>query len=184
MKILTPIIFLSLFGCACNAVVLDPSPNAVAANDFTVASTLNNAMPGAGADILRVKEGSPIKSYWTLVLPAHHKGGEAAVQYNDITKTYGIKEGQTQLDIPLQDLFSHTAWLKTDAALMVVFVNILYDTKTGLATTKARGFGLLIVTDSNYDPLPIDSGYITSITECKVIDVAYTTAGRSNIKCK
>lgn len=181
MEYLLTLTTIFLFGWACTSIVVDPSPNAVASNDYTLAMSICHAAPGLGVDVCRAKEGSPISSEWVVALPDGHNGGQAVVQYRDVTLSYGIENGQTQLNIPLKDLMGHATWSKDDSGTSVLFVNLLFDGGTGTMTSKARGFAFFIITSNDYDPLPINSPYGVGQVDCKI---QYSTSGRSAIDCK
>ena len=169
------------FVLACSTLVIDPSMSAVEANDYTLMQSICEAAPGRGVDVCRAKEGTLISSDWVIVLPngSRVKGGEVTVQYRDLTKVYPITG--PSISIPLKDLMGHDSWKKEDEGTAVVWAKVIFDSGTGLDSFIARGFGFFIVTDSSYDPMPIDSGFSAFQTDCKF---QYSTSGRSASKCK
>jgi hypothetical protein len=177
MKNLTLVLMLS----AC-VTPHDPMMSAVSARDYTLVMSACNALPGRGADICRVTEGSPISSSWKIVLPSSPRlnGGEITVVYKDITKSYAITDIVTH--IPLKDLVGHDTWTLEDDGTALALAQIRYKDNQGIETiVRAKGLALIIVNKAGYATLPIDSGFEAFSTKCRV---QYSDAGRSALECK
>lgn len=170
---------LALASCR-GRLVLDPSPQAAEAGDFTLAVSACEAMPGRGADICRVTAGTKISSVWRVIFPwgDHIRGGELVAHFRDVTKTYAVK-GQA-LEIPFSDFYGHDIWDSSDDGEILLVGKLRYFDGTSERQWWARGIALVIVTLPEYSVLPIDSGYAGMKTRCKI---QYTTAARSAIKC-
>lgn len=173
---------LLLSGCMGKA-ILDPSIQAVEANDLTLMISACEAVPSRGMDLCRVKEGAPIASSWKLVLPVGKNvflGGEVVVYFKDISKTYPVQANPV-VEIPWSDLLGDTVWKPEHDGMALAMATIRWKTPEGIEEIwKARGFAKVVVTKPGYDPLPMDSGFVTWGTTC---DIAYSTAGRSAIRC-
>lgn len=173
---------LLLSGCMGKA-ILDPSIQAVEANDLTLMVSACEAVPGRGMDLCRVKEGQPIASSWNLVLPLDKNifiSGELTVYFKDISRTYPIK--QSVVEIPWKDILGDTTWKPEHDGEAMALAQIRWKTPEGVEEIwRARGLAKIIVTKPGYDPLPMDSGFVTWGTKC---EIQYSTAGRSAIKCK
>lgn len=179
-RLLILALLMDLLGCS--TILVDPSVSAVQAGDYTLAMSVCGTVPGQGVVVCRAKEGSVIASHWTLVLAqgGNIKGGECDVQYRDLSLSIAIKPGLAFYDISLADLMGHTSWATKDSGTAVVYCNVDVDTGSGIQPVKARGFAFFIVTSPDYDPMPIDSGFVAVSTDCKI---QYSTSGRSAIKC-
>lgn len=173
---------LLLSGCMGKA-ILDPSPQAVEANDLTLMISACEAVPGRGMDICRVKEGTEIASSWKLVLPVGKNSflnGELTVYFKDISKTYPIQA--PVVEIPWSDLLGDTTWKPEHDGMALAMATIRWKTPEGIEELwKARGFAKVVVTKPGYDVLSMDSGFVTWGTKC---EIAYSTAGRSAIRCR
>lgn len=173
---------LALLFMGCRQFVLDPSPEAVAAQDLTLIISACENVPARGMDICRVKENAKIQSSWRLVLPVggNFIGGELVVYYKDQSFTTAINE--KVVEIPWSQLVKRDVWHLDDDGEALALATIRYKDDQGIEKIwKARGIAKLIVTKESYDPMPIDSEFYTWGTTCKI---QYSTAGRSAIECK
>ncbi len=172
------------FGGSCSGLVLDRSMDAVAAGDYTLGVSACEAVPGRGMDLCRVKENAPIESTLRLIVPAGKnqiKGGEITLFYRDISKTYPITTNPL-IEIPWKDFFAQDKWARALDGEVLALAEIRYMTPEGVEEIwRARGVAKIIVTREGYDPLPLDSGFTAWSVECKI---SYSTAGRSDVKCK
>lgn len=162
---------------------IDPSLPAVQADDLTLVMSGCEAVPGRGMDICRVKEGQPIESVWRLVVPVgknHFISGELTAYFRDLSKSYALKE--PLLEIPWKDFFGNVHWDTTHDGEVMALAQIRWKTPSGVEEIwRARGIAKIVVTKPGYDPLPLDSGFFTWGTLCKI---QYSTAGRSAVKCR
>ena len=166
----------------CSALVIDPSMDAVEAGDLTLALSACGATPGGGLDICRVTEGTRIESSWKLIIPNGKRivGGEVDIYYRDIHKTYGITGNI--LEIPWKDFFGVDTWGRDQDGQALALLLVRYVDDNGVESLiKFRGIAMIVVTKKGYDRLPIDSGFSTFRTVCKV---QYSTAGRGAVSCK
>lgn len=173
------------FAGSCSGLVIDRSMEAVYAGDYTLAVSACGAVPGRGMDLCRVKEGADIASTWRLIVPAKSKkqvkGGEITVYYRDISKTYPIG-ADSLVEIPWRDFFGAAKWTRDMDGEALALAEVRYVTPDGIEEIwRARGVAKIIVTRQGYDPLPLDSGFSAWGLTCKI---SYSTAGRSDVKCK
>lgn len=170
-----------LFLTACATITMDTSIPSVNAGDVTLISACD-AMPGRGADICRFKDGMIISSSWKLLVPNGDgvKSGYVVITYKDVTKQYPISG--PVVEIPLKDIIGQDTWNKDRDSFQIVQARarVIYKGITTDEEVQVRGFALIVVTDTAYDPIPIDSGLNTFNTNCKI---QYTTAGRSALQC-
>lgn len=172
--------FVTLLGCS--ALVIDPSMDAVEAGDSTLALSACEATPGGGYDICRVTAGTRIESSWKLFVPGGRRvtGGEIDVYYRDIHKSYAAKG--PIVEIPWKDFFGAETWSKAQDGQALALLLIRYTDDNGVEqVVKFRGIAQIVVTSPGYDRLPIDSGFSTFKTTCKI---SYSTAGRGAVSCK
>ncbi len=166
----------------CSGLVIDTSTPAADAGDFTLAISACGATPGIGFDICRVTEGDEIASSWKMVVPqgSQIQGGEIDVYYRDLHKQYPISG--IVVEVPWRDFFGQATWSSDlDGEAMALLV-VRWKDDTGLIQiTKFRGLAKIVVTKKGYDRMPIDSGFHTWETNCKI---QYSTAGRSALQCK
>ncbi len=171
-------------GVACSTLVVDRSMPAVQAGDFTLAISACQAVPGRGMDLCRVKENAAIESVLRLIVPAgtaHVRGGEITLYYRDVTKTFAIKDSPL-IEIPWKEFFGADKWSRAMDGEVLALAEVRYETPEGLEEIwRARGVAKIIVTREGYDPLPLDSGFSAWAINCKI---DYSTAGRSDVKCK
>jgi hypothetical protein len=175
-----PLVFLS----ACvGTPVIDPSADAFDSQDFTLVHSACQASPGLGFDICRVTQGTKIESAWTLVIPQTNvSGGEVDVYLRDIQKSYPIGVGSKTLIIPWTDFFPSGIWDLPMSGEAMALVLVKFKDGTGIEkTVRYRGLAKILVTKPDYTALPIDSGFSTWKTDCKV---QYSTAGRGALKCQ
>jgi hypothetical protein len=178
MKI-TSLLLICLASCQ---TIVDPSIKAAEAGDFTIMASACEALPGRGADICHVKEGSEIGSDWTMIMPTGKAllGGELTVYYKDISKTYAINGPIVR--VPWADLIGHDNWESADDGQALALAQIRYKNNAGIEEiVRARGLAIIVVTKPGYSPMSIDSGFATFQTICKI---QYATSGRSAISCK
>lgn len=173
-----------MFGWACTSLVIDRSMPAVFAGDFTLGVSACAAVPGRGMDICRVKENAPIDSTFRLIVPVSGgavKGGEITLYYRDISKTYPL--GDTPLvEIPWKDFFGQEKWTRALDGEVLALAQVKYITPEGVEEIwVARGIAKIVVTREGYDPMPLDSGFSAWKVKC---EISYSTAGRSDVKCK
>jgi hypothetical protein len=166
----------------CKRLVVDRIMNAAQAGDYTLVMSAgcNEVMPGRGADICRVQEGMPVKALWNIVIPGVKPvlGGTIEVTYRDISKTYPILGNV--VSVPLSELVGET-WEQSDDGIVLALAQVRYQGNEVEEVTRARGILFLVVTDKEYAPMPIDSGFEAFKMNCKV---DYSTAGRSALDCK
>lgn len=174
---------LGLLGCRGARAVLDPSMSAVDANDLTLSISACEAVPGRGMDICRVKEGASIASVWRLIVPVGKNSfisGELTAYYRDVTRSYALTK--PLVEIPWKDFFQEDTWHREDDGEVLALAKIRWKTPDGIEEVwTARGIAKIVVTKAGYDPIPLDSGFLSWGTTCKV---QYSTAGRSAVSCK
>ncbi len=83
--------------------------------------------------------------------------------------------------VSLKELIGEETWQKSASGTAAIYCNVNIDVGQGIQVAKARGLAYFVVTGADYDPLPLDSGFVASVTRC---DVKYSTAGRSKVSCK
>lgn len=167
----------------CKTIPVDPFPSAFG-SDLTLAISACAGMPGRGADICRVQAGSQVESVWRVVLPKHEAilGGEVAVFFKDISRTYAVEKGQMVVDIPWKDLVAGPLWEAKDEGEALALAKLRYTNAQGIEELiRAKGLAILLVNPKGYEPMPIDSGFAAFEGTCRV---QYSTAGRSAIECK
>jgi hypothetical protein len=167
---------------ACKSFPIDPSIAAAEANDYTLIASACEAMPGRGADICRVKEGTTVSSGWRLIVPTGDKilGGEVTIYYKDFSKSYGVTD--KVIEVPWRDLVTDHTWKESHDGIAVAIAQIRYVDPGGIEKImRARGMAIINVLKPGYDPMPIDSGFAAWKTECKV---EYSTAGRGALGCE
>lgn len=177
------IVFLLLF-LGCVGFVIDPSINAVDAGDLTLVSTCN-AIPVRGMDLCLFKDQAPMTSSWVLVLPydeKHFLGGEITLYFNDISKTYSVTNDS--ITIEWKDFFKTNKWNKSLDGEVLALAQLRFKDDQGIESVwRARGIAKIIVTNTGYNPMPVDSGY-ASFEKSFKCSVQYSTAGRSAVGCK
>ena len=175
--------FLLVMSCNPKVLVIDPSPQAVQAGDWTLMVSACEAMPGRGADICRVKEGQPIQSVWRLIVPIVPKvliSGELTVYYKGVSKTYAIRE--KVIEVPWKDLVNAENWHREHDGTALAIAQIRWRDAQGIENIwKARGLAEIMVLEAGYDPMPLDSGFAATSDWCKI---QYSTSGRSSIRCQ
>lgn len=165
----------------CKTITLDPSISAAEANDLTLIASSCEALPSRGADICRVKEGTPVSSGWRIIIPVHENllGGELTVYYKDFSRSYAI--GGPIIEVPWIDLVRDPLWKASHDDVALALAQVRYKDEQGIEKiVRARGIAILSVLAQGYDPMPIDSGFAAFGTTCKI---QYSTAGRSALKC-
>lgn len=178
------ILGIALLAFGCKTFVVDPSMEAVYAQDLTLIISACENVPARGMDICRVKEGTSVASVWKLVVPVggNFIGGELTVFYKDQSYTTAITE--PVVNVPWASLVKSNTWsLDHDGEALALAV-IRYKDDQGVEKIwRARGVAKLVVLRSGYDPASIDSAFTTweGNVNCRV---GYTTAGRSWIECK
>lgn len=172
------------FAGSCSSLVIDRSMTAVYAGDYTLGISACAAVPGRGMDLCRVKENAPIDSSLRLIVPAGGKaikGGEITLYYRDISKSYPILNNPL-IEIPWSEFFGQEKWSRALDGEVLALAQIRYETPEGIEEIwRARGVAKIIVTREGYDPIPLDSGFAAWGVNCKI---TYSTAGRSDVKCK
>lgn len=167
----------------CKSIPVDPSAQAAEAGDYTLImqNGCAEALPSRGADIMRVKVGAPIDCSWNILLPKGDNvlGGEINVTYGDKSLSYGVTGAVTSIGV--RELVGHDFWSGEDDGLVLALATIRYKGNETEEVVRARGLLFIVVTEANYDPLPIDSGFSAFSMDCKI---QYSTAGRSAVSCK
>lgn len=144
-----------------------------------------SGIPSQGADICRFKDGAPIETSWTLILPKGIKSGQVTVYGPDSSKQYAISG--TELAIPLREVFGKDRWSKAlNNEILTALAEVRYEDKEGLERiVRAEGMAIILVLPKGYEPMPLDSGFHNWETLCKKsVKVQYSTAGRSALGCK
>ncbi len=181
MKYTIMIFLVLLFGCG-TSLIIDPSPQAYASGDLTLALKSCFGPLGSGFGVCRVKEGTQVTSSWQAVLPklgGAVLGGELVVRVRDVTKTYALPDDGI-VDVPLSDFFG-PVWKKDDTGIFNATAKLRVRNDQGLEViVMAEGQFLVRVLAVGYDPLPIDSGFVAWGTHCRV---TYSTAGRGAVSC-
>jgi hypothetical protein len=182
MRALPLVVGVLLSGCVGKTIV-DPSIPAVEANDYTLMISACENVPARGLDICRVKAGQKIESVWRIIVPVDDRaflGGEITVYYKDISRSYSVT--QSIVEIPWKDFIGEASWSESHGGVALALAQIRYRTPEGIEQLWwARGEALLVVLKPGYDPMPVDSGFSTWGTTCRI---EYSTAGRSAISCK
>ncbi len=182
MKYTSVVFLILLLGCV--SFVIDPSPNAVDAGDLTLVSTCN-AIPVRGMDMCLFKDTAPINSSWTLVVPhdnTHFLGGEITLYFGDLSKSYAITSDT--IEISWAEFFKSSTWNKSLDGEVLAVAKLRYKNDEGIEEVwRGRGIAKIIITSANYNPVPLDSGYIAFEKSFKC-RIGYTTSGRSAVECK
>lgn len=181
-KLLVVALALTLFSC--KSLVVDPSIEAVYAQDLTLVLSACENVPARGMDICRVKENTVISSVWKIVVPVggNFIGGELTVFYKDQSYTTAITE--PVVNIPWKELLKSDVWKLDHDGEALALAIIRYKDDQGVEKIwRGRGVAKLVVLRSGYDPAPIDSEFTVweGSVKCRV---GYTTAGRSWVECK
>ena len=178
-------VFVVLLIISCDTLVVDPSVNAIEANDFTLAMSACQAVPGRGLDICHVTEGSKIESSWRLIVPINEKfflGGELTVYFKDQVKSFKIEN--SIVNIPWAEVLGDTQWSRDHDGEALALAIIRFKNAQGIEESwRARGIAKIIVLKPGYSPLAIDSGYTTWTKEFKC-KVGYSSSGRSWVNCQ
>lgn len=183
-RTLTITVLLGLLG-GCAGLSIDPSMTAVEARDLTLISTCS-AVPSGGMDACYATEGDLIFSAWRLIVPAGRDilGGEVDVYYRDLHKQYPLPQGSKVIEIPWRDFFNSDKWGPEHDGEVMALALVRWKDATGIEQIlKLRGIAKIIVTKPGYDRIPVDSGFVAWKTKF-TCTVAYSTAGRSAVKCE
>lgn len=186
------IMVLLLVGCASTPLPIDTSQNAFASKDLTLihscVSSPNNEeiFLAKGVDSCHFTVGDLATGRWVVMAPPpkaekNVTGGTVDLYYRDLHKSYPVVDWT--VSIPFADFLGIKVWdAKFDEAIIEADLTVNWVDNVGLANvSKYRGIIILIVTQSGYEVMPIDSGNSAWGTECKV---QYSTAGRSALSCK
>ncbi len=171
---------------SCSGLVVDPSISAVEAGDYTLALSACENTPAGGMDVCHVTEGTKIQSSWKLFIPTKKDdkvlGWEADFIYRDAQHQVHLTGEDNIAEIKWSEFFGETTWTKDMDGEALALVTVRYKANDGtIQIVQFRGIAKLVVTKPGYSRLPIDSGFITWGTTCKV---SYTSAGRSSVSCK
>lgn len=180
-SVLVALLGLMLQGC--KTVPVDPFPSAFG-SDLTLVVSSCSGLPGRGADICRVKEGTAIESVWRVFLPVGKEilGGEVAVFFKDIQKTYSVQPDQILVEVPWSDLVAGGIWKTSDEGTALIVAKLRFKDAQGIERLiRAKGLAILQINPKDYDLMPIDSGFQAWEGTCRV---QYSTAGRSAVECK
>jgi hypothetical protein len=176
------LVCLVLAAVGCSGLILDRSIPAADAGDLTLAVSACEAVPSRGLDICRVKAGAPIDSSWRLVMPTGKviSGGELKVFYRDVVRTYSIQG--SLVEVPWRDVMRQDTWTESLAGTALALAEIRWKDPEGIEQVwRARGEARILVLPEGYAPMPIDSGFQTFGTKCRI---QYSTAGRSAVECR
>lgn len=168
---------------ACETFIVDPSINAVEADDLTVVSACQN-LPVGGFDACRFREHSGISSNWSLFLPFgdHIVGGDVTVFYKDTQKSYAIRG--KRVEIPWREIIGRDEWSKSHNGIALALATIKFKDESGIErVVQARGEARLLIVSESYSVMPIDSGFVSWSQEVKC-KIQYSSAGRSAVQCK
>lgn len=174
----------AFFGIAagCAGLVMDRSLPAADAGDLTLAVSACEGVPARGLDLCRVKAGAQINSVWRLVMPTGKpiSGGELKVFYRDVVRTYPIQG--PLVEVPWRDVMHQDTWTTDMSGTALALAEIRWKDPEGIEQLwRARGEARVIVLPEGYAPMPIDSGFQTFGTQCRV---QYSTAGRGALECR
>ena len=169
----------------CSGLIIDPSMQAVEAGDYTLAVSACANVPGGGMDICHVRAGTKIESSWKLFLPQKKNqtlGGEVDVYYRDTHYSFGFDKNTKILEIKWSEIMDSDTWSRDMDGEALALVLLRYVDENGIEeVVKFRGIAKIIVTQEGYDRLPIDSGFHTWGSTCKI---QYSTAGRGAVSCR
>lgn len=171
---------------SCRSLVIDHTINAAYAGDHTLIVNACGAI-AQGGTICRLREGEKIVSGVDLIVPVGGAilGGEVQAIYKDLApQTFGIVT--SVVSIPFSQVMGEGTWSRKEHdGDILLLATIRYKAEDNIErTTKAIGYVKLLVLDPKYDGVVgIDSGFIAWKQDFKCT-VAYTTAGRSAIKCR
>lgn len=169
----------------CSGLIIDPSMQAVEAGDYTLAVSACANVPGGGMDICHVRAGTKIESSWKLFLPQKKNqtlGGEVDVYYRDTHYSFGFDKNTKILEIKWSEIMGAETWSRDMDGEALALVLLRYVDENGIKeVVKFRGIAKIIVTQEGYDRLPIDSGFHTWGSTCKI---QYSTAGRGAVSCR
>ena len=182
MKLSLIAIFAMILG-GCQHVVVDPSVEAVASEDYTMPMSACNGVPTIGMDICIVTENTIINSSWVLIFPIKQVqilGVDVDIYYRDIHKQYAMSKNL--LEIPWSDIMGSDKWSRSMDGEALALVLVRYVDNQGLnRIAKFRGIAKIVVTKEGYDRMPIGSNFASWKTKCII---EYSTAGRTAIQCK
>lgn len=172
-------------GAGCSGLVIDRSMPAADAGDYTLAVSACEAVPGHGMDVCRVREGAAMDSSWKLVIPAQGRGilgWEADLYYRDVAQPLHAVGTGSVVELPWREFFHEEVWQRHHSGEAMALVTVRYRTPEGLEElVRFKGIAKLVVLAQGYDRLPIDSGFSTWGTTCRI---QYSTAGRGALQCK
>ena len=173
-------LILILSACACVAPKQDPAPQASVSGDPTLyVSAESETLPGRGADILRVQAGSPVQQSALVVLPDHSQISSGTVDVEVAGVHKGYTWSGTTLTFAWSDFFGPT-WVQGSSTVAKITGSIEYTKPVGTGFFDIEGFVFIVVYDTGYTPLPVDSGYEAWTSSCQV---QMTTSGRTALKC-
>lgn len=177
-------------GCS-GSLKMDRSADAFTAGDLTLVSScvstpgVNMSM-ASGVDSCRFTNGDTVSGKWILIAPVPKvsqkvTGGTVDVYFKDLHKSYPITDWTIPIDFAT--FLGIGKWSKDfDEGVLEALVTLNWVDNQGLQqVTRFRGIAVILVNDSGYERLPIDSGNEAWGTTCKI---QYTPAGRSAILCK
>jgi len=183
MASIGPIIALFMVLMGCQTINRDKSPTtAIDAGDKSLIHSACHAGPTVGFDICKVHEGRKIKEVWKLIVPFDNRVdyGAIRVQWKNKVKTYRIKS--VVVSIPFRDIIGENVWKKDHEAPIQAQVGLKLKNSNGESQwVDLLGYAFPIVLTESYKPFFMDSGDQYFETRCKI---QYTTAGRSDIRCK
>jgi hypothetical protein len=178
------LVFLSLQGCS-HLPKSDPSPDAVASRDLTLASSACQAAPGQGMDLCRLTEGAAVAGSWVLIIPRGDTTGQGtlSVYFRDGVRSYAVPKGAASFEIPWKDFFlGEPKWKPEMGGVAMALLAMPYRDAEGIdRVAKFRGMAYLEVLKPGYVPLPIGSELGTWATDCRI---TYSTSGRSAVSCR
>lgn len=164
----------------CKDVIIDPSPNAMASGDITLAFTAGQNPVRQGVDVFRVTEGETTFGEMQIVAPQMPEliAGELSVRY----KGRGLQKNFSGrvIRISWRELVGRETFDLNDDGIVQMVGRAQWNAPDGPRWIDVQGYAFLIVLRKGYSPVPLNSGLEADKQSCAV---DYTSSGRSAVSC-